>query len=144
MATSQTAAEVSSPAEPSHSPQGEPEVQEGASSATSAVAPVEAESTGEADPALPTASGPLESALLAQPPNTTESLGNAAAAGHAEATPLAPAAKHPKSKPGSQAVGVWVVHPGDPRLEWPADPIKRQLGSGGSAVVFRSVSVTCG
>ena len=143
MAISQTAT-VSSPAEPSYSPRGEPEVQEGGSSATSAMAPLEAETTGEADTALPTASGPLKNALLAPLPNTNESLGNAAAAGHAEATPLAPAAKDPKSKPGSQAVGVWVVHPGDQRLEWPANPSKRQLGRGGTAVVFRSVSVTFG
>lgn len=139
-AMSTAAPAATSPAEAPISPQGSLEVKKGGHSA---VASVEVRTTAEANTALPPVPHPSNSALLAQPPNTTESLGNAASLSPADANTHVQGDMDPNLKPGSKAVGVWVVHPMDMRLEWPAYPDERKLGSGGTAVVLRSVPAAC-
>ena len=38
----------------------------------------------------------------------------------------------------------WVVHPGDQRLEWPANPNEQKLRSIGTHIVLRSSFAKCG
>ena len=132
-----------SPAEGPNSPQGSPAAKRDGSSATSAAAPGEGEMTAERPIALPTKAVPVERAVHAQPPTITQSMAAAAAAEGAptDATSPPKAVTDPKPTPGSTGMGMWEVHPGDPRLEWPTNLEEKTLSSGGTAVVFRSVSV---
>ncbi|KAA6426479.1 MAG: hypothetical protein FRX49_03590 [Trebouxia sp. A1-2] len=101
-----------------------------------------------AQASLPTTTKPVSSALPVDAsigisaeaqPTACEAASSAvpASADHAAQGPVQSSAT---AKPGSGSKGVtkWAVHPGDHRLEWPENPVERQLSTGATAVVLRA------